>query len=102
LAPWVPSYTFALTPGAGCSLDLKSVDLDVKASGKRPTTGDLATSADSFTEHSASFAGTSKGTATVSATGSGALEIRVYGHGASGTGGTLRIQNTMIVSGSLL
>ena len=95
-------YTFSLTPGAGCSLDVKSVDLDVKASGTGPTTADVATSADSFGKHSASFAGTSSGTTTVSATGSGAIEVRVYGYGASGSGGTLRIQNTMSVSGSNL
>ena len=30
-----------------------------------------------------------------------AIEVRVYGYNATGTGGTMRIENTMTVSGSL-
>ena len=29
------------------------------------------------------------------------VELRIYGFGASGTTGTLRVQNTLVVNGSL-
>ncbi len=95
-------YTLTLTPVSGCSLDLTSIDLDVRASGTGPTTGDVATSADGFASYSSSFVGTSKGTTSLSATGSGPIEVRIYGYGATSSGGTLRIQNTLTVSGSIL
>ena len=95
-------YTFTVTPAAGCSVSLTSLALDVKASATGPTTGDVATSADSFATHSASFAGTSTPTVTLSVTSAtGAIEIRVYGYGASSSGGTFRIQNTVTLSGSI-
>jgi hypothetical protein len=95
-------YTFTVTPAAGCSVSLTSLALDVKASATGPTTGDVATSADSFATHSASFAGTSTPTVTLSVTSAtGAIEIRIYGYGASSSGGTFRIQNTVTLSGAI-
>jgi hypothetical protein len=95
-------YTFTVTPAAGCSVSLTSLALNVQASATGPTKGDVATSADTFATHSASFAGTSTPTVTLSVTSAtGAIEIRVYGYGASGSGGTFRIQNTLSLSGSI-
>jgi len=95
-------YTFTVTPAAGCSVSLTSLALNVQASATGPTKGDVATSADAFATHSTSFAGTSTPTATLSVTSAtGAIEIRVYGYGASGSGGTFRIQNTVTLSGSI-
>jgi hypothetical protein len=95
-------YTFTVTPAAGCSVSLTSLALDVKASTTGPTKGDVATSADTFATHSASFAGTSTPTVTLSVTSAtGAIEIRIYGYGASGSAGTFRIQNTLSLSGSI-
>lgn len=96
-------YTFTLTPAAGCSMALTSLALDTQASATGPKNGDVATSADAFGAHGTSFSatGTTNVTLSVSST-PGAVEVRVYGYGASGTGGTFRIQNTMTVSGSLL
>jgi len=94
--------TFTVTPTAGCSISLTSLALDVKASSTGPTTGDVATSADAFATHTASFAGTSTPTVTLSvASATGAVEIRVYGYGATGSGGTFRIENTVTLSGSI-
>jgi hypothetical protein len=94
-------YTFEVTPAAGCSVSLTKLALDVTASSTGPTKGDVATSADAFGTHSASFTGTSTPAVTLSASGSGAIEVRVYGYGASGSGGTFRIQNTVTLSGTI-
>ncbi|AKU93768.1 Putative secreted sialidase [Labilithrix luteola] len=95
-------YTFTVTPATGCSLQLSSLALDVKASGTGPTKGDVATSVDNFGAHSSpSFSGTSKPTVSLSATKAGAIEVRIYGYGASASSGTFRIQNTMTLSGTI-
>ena len=94
-------YTFTVTPATGCTVTLTSLAVDVQASGTGPTKGDVATSSDSFATHTASFAGTSKTTATLSASGASPLEVRVYGYGASGSAGTFRIQNSLTLSGSI-
>jgi len=94
-------YTFKVTPAAGCSVSLTKLALDVQASATGPTKGDVATSADAFGTHSASFTGTSAPAVTLSASGSGAIEVRVYGYGASASGGTFRIQNTVTLSGTI-
>ncbi|HEY3819457.1 MAG TPA: hypothetical protein VGL81_19945 [Polyangiaceae bacterium] len=95
-------FTVTVTPVAGCSVTLASVAIDVKASTTGPSTGDLATSADAFASHTASFAGTATPTVTLSSVGgTGPIEIRVYGYGASGSSGTFRIENTMTLSGSI-
>jgi len=75
----------------------------VKASATGPSTADVATSADSFATHSASFSSTSTPSVTLAgASGSSPIEVRVYGYGASGSSGTLRIENTLTLSGSIL
>jgi hypothetical protein len=35
------------------------------------------------------------------ASSSGALELRVYGYGAVDVGGTMRVQNTLTITGTL-
>jgi hypothetical protein len=95
-------YTFTVTPAAGCTLALTSLALDVEASSKGPTSGDVATSADAFATHVGTFTGTSMTTAMLSdASGSGAIEIRVYGYAAAADDGTFRIKNTLTLTGSI-
>ena len=95
-------YTFTVTPAAGCTVTLTSVALDVTASGTGPAHGDVATSADTFGTHTTAFAGTSNTTVTLSSvSGTGAIEVRVYGYGATGSAGTLRISQTLTVSGTI-
>jgi hypothetical protein len=95
-------FTVTVTPAAGCSVTLTSVGLDVKASSTGPTKGDVATSADAFATHTTSFAGTATPTVTLTGVSStGAIEVRVYGYGASGTTGTFRIENTVTLDGSI-
>jgi hypothetical protein len=91
-----------VTPAAGCSVTLTALALDVKASSTGPASGDVATSADAFATHTASFAGSATPTVTLAgASGTGAIEVRVYGYGATGSSGTFRIENTLTVSGSI-
>ena len=94
-------YSFTVTPAAGCSVTLDTLALDVKASATGPTQGDVATSADSFVTHATAFAGTSTSNATLTASGSSKIEIRVYGYAAGSSGGTFRIQNTLTLSGTI-
>jgi hypothetical protein len=95
-------YSFTVAPASGCTFTPASLSLDVSASATGPSTGDVATSADGFAQHAGVFAGTSSGQVPVAAGRSAQpLEIRVYGYSASGSSGTLRIQNTMSLSGSI-
>ena len=95
-------FTFTVTPGAGCTVTLTTLAIDVKASSTGPATADVATSGDTFAKHTASFAGTSTPSVTLaSPSGTGPIEVRVYGYGASGASGTLRIENTLTLSGSV-
>jgi hypothetical protein len=95
-------YTFTITPAAGCTVALTTLALDLSASGSGPLTADVATSPDNFGSPSTPVS--TSGTASVSlagVSGTGAIEIRVYGNGASSAAGTFRIQNTLTLSGTL-
>jgi len=94
-------YTFGLQPPSGCSMSLKSLAIDTKASSTGPGAAAVATSDDNFTQMS-TFDPSSSATSTLSVDASTSMvELRVYGYSASGAAGTLRIQNTLTVSGSL-
>jgi hypothetical protein len=93
-------YTFTISPPSSCGMTISTIAIDVKSSGTGPATGALATSSDNF----ATFKTVSTGapsTVTASVTSSGMLEVRVYGYGASSTGGTMRVQSTLTINGSL-
>ncbi len=94
-------YALKLTPPSGCTLSLTGAAIDAKASGTGPAMAAVGTSADSFAQ-AVSISTTAPSTPTLSVSAaSGAIEIRVYGFAATATGGTLRLQNTLTVSGSL-
>jgi hypothetical protein len=94
-------YAFTIAPPAGCTLDLTSLSIDTKASASGPASGALATSADSFAA-TTSVATNAPGTPAVSVSGAtGQIEVRVYGYLASMAAGTFRIQNALILNGSL-
>jgi len=94
-------YTFTVTPAAGCTLGLTSLALDVEASSTGPKNVEVGTSADGYATLSAAVAGTSSGNVALSASAAAAVTVHVFGYGASGSAGTLRIQNTMTLSGTL-
>ena len=94
-------YTLSVTPAAGCVLDLSSLAIDAKSSGTGPTLAVVATSADSFGQ-TASISTSAPSTGNLSVAGaSGMVELRVFGYSASSTSGTMRIQNTLTLTGSV-
>ena len=94
-------FTFTITPASGCTLSLDAVRVGLRASTTGPKAVDIATSADGFAAHTASVPGTSEPTASLTATSSGAIEIRIYGYQASSSAGTLRIVDTVTLSGEI-
>jgi len=75
--------------------------IDVLASGTGPAMAAVATSADSFAQNAmVSTSAASSPLLTVTAV-HGALELRVLGYSATATTGTMRIQNTMSITGAL-
>jgi hypothetical protein len=93
-------YTLTLTPPAGCMMSLTSIAIDVKSSGTGPATGALATSSDNFATFKPVSTGTPS-TPAVAMTTTSALEVRVYGYSASSTSGTMRVQGTLTINGSM-
>jgi hypothetical protein len=81
-------------------LDASSLTIDLSSSGTGPHDAAVATSADAFAQTS-SVSATVPTTATISASTSGNLEIRIYGFGATGSIGTMRVENTLSISGTL-
>lgn len=93
-------YSFALTPPSGCEMSITTIAVDVKSSGTGPATGALATSSDNYATFKSVSTGTPS-TPSVDVTSSAMLEVRVYGYGATSTGGTMRVQGTLTINGSL-
>jgi hypothetical protein len=94
-------YTFSLTPKNGCSLDVTSLSITTQASSTGPTKAAVATSDDKFTAMT-SIAPNTAASPSLSVNGAtGAVEVRVYGWAASGTGGTMRLDTSFTVSGAL-
>ena len=93
-------YKLTIAPPAGCSLKITGLSLDLKASASGPAAASLATSGDAFTTMtSASTAAPSIPALTV--TSASAIELRIYGFSATSTSGTLRVQSSLVIHGSL-
>jgi hypothetical protein len=93
-------FAFSLAPPSGCTVSITSLAIDVKASATGPATAVIATDADNFaTKTTISTSAPSTPALTVDATAS--RELRVYGYSATGASGTMRIQNTLTVTGSV-
>ena len=94
-------YALTLSPPTGCALALTSLAIDARASGTGPTSAVVATGADGFAQTAAvsTAAATSAPVAVTGATAS--VEVRIYGFAASGAAGTMRLQSTLTVTGSL-
>jgi hypothetical protein len=94
-------YTFAVTPPPGCTMDLTQLTVDTRASSTGPHSAAVGTSADAFATTTA-ITPTAVNNAALSVTGAtGMVELRVFGWAATAAGGTLRIQNTLTLSGTL-
>ncbi len=94
-------YTFTIKPSGSCALDLTSISVGSKSSSTGPANAAVATSADQFAA-TTTFAPGATGSEKLSVSGAtGAVEVRVYGYGASSTSGTFRVGTTLTISGSL-
>ncbi len=94
-------YTLAITAPSGCLVDVHAMSIDTKASSMGPSSASVATSADAFA-HATSIAANAVSTPSLAVTGqSGTLEIRIYGFDAGAASGTMRLENTLTVSGAL-
>jgi len=97
-------FSFTLAPDVGTSMTLTQFDFDERRSGSGPTAWTLKTSVDSFTESVFTFsipdtADTRSHTVVLSTSFeniSGAVEFRLFGHGAESSSGTWRIDNVSI------
>lgn len=93
-------YAFTISPPSGCTLTLTGVMIDARASGTGPAQAQLATSVDNFAAASA-VSTTAPATVAFTATATGTIEVRVYGFAAGASMGTLRLQNTLAITGDL-
>jgi hypothetical protein len=92
-------YTFSVTPPSGCKVAPGTLSAALKSSGTGPTSASAGSSL-------SSFAATGSGLASFSATFSGtgaagaSVEIRIFGAGATSSGGTMRV-TSLSLSGAL-
>ena len=80
---------------------MTSVAIDAKSSGTGPSTAEIATSADQFAQN-ATISTSSPTTVPIAMSAvSGTLEVRVFGFGATGASGTMRVQGSLTVTGTI-
>jgi len=94
-------YTFTVTPPSGCAMDLTMLSIDAKSSSTGPTMAQVGTSADTYGQTSMVATSTASTPALSVSGASGMIELRVSGFSASGAAGTMRVQNTLKITGSL-
>jgi len=94
-------FTLTLEPPHGCTLTLTGIAIDTKASGTGPTSAEVATSDDGFTQAATVTINAATTPTLAVSDATGVVELRVYGFAASSTSGTFRLQNTLTVSGAL-
>jgi hypothetical protein len=94
-------FTLTIKPPSGCNLALSSAAIDVAHSSTGPANGAIATSSDNFAQQLSISTSTAQTPSLVVAGGTTQLEIRIYGYTASSATGTLRLQNTFSLTGSL-
>lgn len=93
-------YAMTLTAPAACTLSITSLAIDAKASGTGPTMAGVGSSLDSFAQL-VGISTSAPSTAAMALGDTATIELRVFGYAASGTAGTLRLQTTLSVVGSV-
>lgn len=94
-------YAFTITAPTGCGIAISSLAIDAKASTTGPANASVGTDADSFASL-VTISTAAPSTPALAAQSHGTLEVRIYGYGAVGATGTLRVQNTLTVTGSTM
>ena len=92
-------FSLSVIAPTGCQLTVSSLAIDAHASSTGPATAQLATSADSYAQTTALSIAVAS-TPSLTATGA-MIELRVYGYAANSSSGTMRLQNTLSVTGSV-
>lgn len=94
--------SLTITPPSGCTMDLTSATIDSKSSALGPSAAAVATSTDKYASMSTFKPAGAPTQVSMSVSGaSGAVEVRIYGYGAVDVSGTMRVQNTLTISGAL-
>jgi len=93
-------YAFTITPPAGCELTITGAAVDAKSSGTGPVSAVISNSTDTYAA-TATVSTATAGNVAFAAMANGMIEVRVYGYAATGTGGTLRLQNALSITGEL-
>jgi len=92
-------YTVTLSAPSGCALQVTAIAVDAHASSTGPLMAVLATSNDNYGQTMP--VSTTAPSTPVMSIATGMIEMRIYGYAASGTAGTLRLQNTLSITGSV-
>jgi len=74
--------------------------IDVSSSSSGPANASVGTSADTFA-HAVTISTSVPSMPALTASATSALEVRIYGFAATATTGTMRVQNTLSVTGAL-
>ena len=94
-------FTFTVVPAAGCKISLTSLSLSAHASDTGPTMAAIATSSDGFAMVAPFVPNGRSDVALTVSPATGAVEVRIYGYGAGGAAGTMRLDDTLSVVGSV-
>jgi hypothetical protein len=94
-------YTLTVTPPAGCRLDLTTMDVDAEASQTGPTSAEILTSADNFLFPTQVFTAMPTAAALQVSDAGSAVELRIFGFFAATGSGTLALEGSLDVRGSL-
>ena len=95
-------YGFSLTPPSGCTISLTKVSLSLDASNTGPKSASIGTSDDAYgTLRNATIGSATNVTLQGVTNVDGSVEVRLYGYSAEGSGGTMRIADTLSVTGAL-
>ena len=98
-------FAFSISPPPGCKLTGTTLALDLKGSATGPTMASVGTSVDGYAHLETVAFTAAGGAASVSLAAvsgvSGAVEVHVFGFAAEATTGTLRVENTLSVTGVL-
>jgi hypothetical protein len=94
-------YKLTITPPSGCKLSITAVAIDAKASATGPTTAVVGTSADNYGGMATISTSVASAPSIAVTNQTATVELHVCGYGASSTSGTLRLQGTLSITGSL-
>ncbi len=91
-------FTASITSPTGCHVVVTALGVDAKSSNTGPMMAAVGTSADAFAAP-VTISTSTPSTPALTAASTGQLELRIFGFAATASGGTMRIQNTLTVTG---